>query len=322
MRFRLFYFTLCAVSCIVLASTEKGKSEPQNRKLLHENIHRASLPETLKGGIHKYQLHSRFRQIFIPRLTQEELPQNAWHSQVQQDALVAYLLNCKRGGFFVDLAANDAVEISNTFSLEQLLGWKGICWEANSHYWYRLATKRTCHLMGGAAAGKSGEEIDFAFAGGRGGIYSTSEYPTDVRSEVLASVYERHKGQSSVLFQPEEKVKVSTATLNEVLDLFAPFNIDYLSLDVEGAEWLVLEKFNFHRHRFAVMTIERPGEQLQQLLQSHGYKRHPENIGTFGETLWMDGAFPSLENILSTPMKTLVEEATKTSPLECFNQEH
>jgi hypothetical protein len=36
--------------------------------------------------------------------------------------------------FFVDLAANHAVDLSNSLFLEQN-GWKGICIEGNPQYW-------------------------------------------------------------------------------------------------------------------------------------------------------------------------------------------
>ena len=42
-----------------------------------------------------------------------------WFAQHGQDVAVAKFFNFKRNGFFVDLAANDAVWASNTFSLEQ-----------------------------------------------------------------------------------------------------------------------------------------------------------------------------------------------------------
>ena len=55
----------------------------------------------------------------------------AWHSQTKQDELVHRLLHRKRSGFFVDLAANHPVRISNTRALERDHGWSGLCIEAN-----------------------------------------------------------------------------------------------------------------------------------------------------------------------------------------------
>ena len=66
----------------------------------------------------------------------------------------------------------------------------------------------------------------------------------------------------------------------------APKHIDYLSLDIEGAEGLALhENFPFHKYQFSIITIERPKFDLWQRLLTHGYLFHA-NISNFGETLW------------------------------------
>jgi hypothetical protein len=46
-----------------------------------------------------------------------------WFSQAAQDELVIGLLRGKRNGYFIDLAANDALLLSNTYALEQRYGW-------------------------------------------------------------------------------------------------------------------------------------------------------------------------------------------------------
>ena len=46
-------------------------------------------------------------------------------SQVKQDEYVAAMLSYKKGGFFVDLAANDATHLSNTYTLERDYEWNG-----------------------------------------------------------------------------------------------------------------------------------------------------------------------------------------------------
>jgi hypothetical protein len=50
---------------------------------------------------------------------------NIWTSQCKQDLIVSTLLHNKTNGYFVDLAANDAVEWSNTLALERLFQWRG-----------------------------------------------------------------------------------------------------------------------------------------------------------------------------------------------------
>jgi hypothetical protein len=49
-----------------------------------------------------------------------------WFSQVYQDETIASLLNHKLDGYFIDLAANDAIKLSNTVGLERNLNWNGM----------------------------------------------------------------------------------------------------------------------------------------------------------------------------------------------------
>lgn len=48
-----------------------------------------------------------------------------WYSQVKQDEVVSALFRNKKNGFFIDLASNDAVTLSNTFALEERYDWDG-----------------------------------------------------------------------------------------------------------------------------------------------------------------------------------------------------
>lgn len=60
-----------------------------------------------------------------------------------------------------------------------------------------------------------------------------------------------------------------------LLSIFQKFNvpnsIDYLSLDVEGAESLLMMDFPFDRYQFKFMTVECPKPELQTLLKANGY---------------------------------------------------
>ena len=61
-----------------------------------------------------------------PHLLERRMMSNRrWFSQSKQDEIVAALSNNQRKGFFIDLAANDAVSTSNSLGLERNLQWKG-----------------------------------------------------------------------------------------------------------------------------------------------------------------------------------------------------
>ena len=53
---------------------------------------------------------------------------HTWFSQAAQDELVIGLLRGKRDGYFIDLAANDAMLLSNTYAMEQYYGWYVVVW--------------------------------------------------------------------------------------------------------------------------------------------------------------------------------------------------
>ena len=194
----------------------------------------------------------------------------SWFSQHGQDVAVAKFFNFKRDGFFVDLAANDAVWASNTFSLEQNFGWKGICIEPNPQYWYRLSF-RNCNVVGAIVGGSDNVEVDVVLGQAHQGPYGG----------IVGEDFDNKQ-------QPKKKEnsgKRYTIALSTVLEMFdAPQVIDYLSLDVEGAETFIMREFPFDRYQFRCMTVERPKDELKSLFAKNGYK-HVLNFQR-GDTLW------------------------------------
>jgi hypothetical protein len=76
-------------------------------------------------------------------------------SQARQDEIVLALFNYKRDGYYVDLAANDAQYMSNTYGLENCHNWKGLCIEPNQRHWYNLSHYRlNCTIVGAVVTDK------------------------------------------------------------------------------------------------------------------------------------------------------------------------
>jgi len=195
------------------------------------------------------------------------------HSQVGQDWLVASLLGCMRTGFFLDLAANDAVRLSNTLMLERDFGWDGICVEANPQYLPSLV-KRRCTVVLAAVGSPKGKSVTFALRGVLGGIVGNN---TDNK---------KNDGES-VTFRLEP--------LAELLShVGAPRIINYFSLDVEGAESMVMQGFPWDRYTFQVLTVERPKDDLRGSLRSHGYHFVRTN-SDFDDETWVHESLPEFE---------------------------
>lgn len=175
----------------------------------------------------------------------------------------------KTNGYFLDLAANDAAYISNTYALEKHFKWTGLCIEPNPQYWNALA-HRDCQVVAAVIGERELEEISFQFQfdGALGGIVRADFDNKD----------------------PTGSVVKYTTTLSEILNRFdAPISIDYFSFDVEGAEESIMQHFPFDQYSIKFMSIERPNDGLRALLIKNGYE-DVGGIGDFGETLWAYGA--------------------------------
>ena len=72
---------------------------------------------------------------------------------------------------------------------------------------------------------------------------------------------------------PSTIFELETVTLESILSrMGAPRLIDYLSIDIEGAEDRALLDFPFQKYRFTCITIERPSAALRNVFQGHGYR--------------------------------------------------
>jgi len=196
-----------------------------------------------------------------------------FYSQARQDEVVLSLLRNKTNGYFVDLASNDATILSNSYALERHYGWKGLCIEPNPTYWYNLThARRNCELVGAVVGRDRMDQVDFKFDGlEHGGIVG--------------------EGFDNGSHLKRSSMKEYTVTLSEIFRKFdVPRVIDYLSLDVEGAEELIMTEFPLIDYRIRIMTIERPKEKLRNYLESHGYAEILR-LSRWGETLWIHESF-------------------------------
>lgn len=73
-------------------------------------------------------------------------------------------------------------------------------------------------------------------------------------------------------FGESETIQVQAITLQELLENEqAPKEIDYLSIDIEGAEERALAEFPFSTYTFGCITIERPTVFLRELFIQNRY---------------------------------------------------
>lgn len=187
-------------------------------------------------------------------------------SQFHQDILALLLVRGKRGGFFVEFGACDGIRISNTYLFEKAFGWRGILAEPGREWLSDLQRNRSCFIDARCVLGESGKKVPFY------------EAPAN---QLQSSAYADH-----MQIDRRSSYEVETVSLLDLLRAYdAPSFIDFISVDVEGSEFSVLEAFPFGSYKFGLMCVEhhQPDEEarIKALLEQHGYKQVFRSISEF-----------------------------------------
>lgn len=183
-----------------------------------------------------------------------------FYSQAGQDQWVLEMTKNKRSGYFVDLGAYDGLNYSNTFYLEKNLGWNGICVEADPLNYKELTRNRNC-LCENVAVNDYAGFVNFSSSDMGGKIVNSSDIV--ITCDLLENILIRNQ---------------------------SPEFIDYLSIDIEGNEIKVLEKFPFNRWKFGLITVEHnlycEGDsnkiRIMEILTNNGYRVERENVSHEG----------------------------------------
>lgn len=163
-------------------------------------------------------------------------------AQFRQDIFCLLFSNAKREGYFVEFGACDGVEINNTLLLERQFGWTGILAEPGRHWHDRLRRNRACILDTRCVWKASGQSLMF------------NQTTFDDRAAISAF----HVAAAGDVVSSYE---VETVTLSDLLSQHgAPKDIDFLSVDVEGAESAILSAFPFETYKFGFICVEQHGE--------------------------------------------------------------
>lgn len=204
--------------------------------------------------------------------------ENASHSRAQlfQDLFVAFKLGEKRRGFFVEFGATNGIDLSNTYYLEKTLGWRGVLAEPYP-IWHQALRKnrKKAALDFRCVWTESGKEVEF--------LATAQPELATVKSHATSD----HHGARRL--KDARKIRVSTVSLNDLLkEHRVPRVFDYLSIDTEETEYLILKTLDFERYRPRIITVEhnfnpRHRTRIRALLEGQGYRRELESL-----SLWDD----------------------------------
>jgi FkbM family methyltransferase len=200
-----------------------------------------------------------------------------YHSQYAQDRwLNENIFKGQRHGVFVEFGALDGLLDSNSLFFESELEWRGLCIEANPAVQQRLVDNRPqSKRLFAAIYDRHGtvlfERID-------GGLYGWS----GIKDTIEPGHWKRI--EKNIPTQMRTTVEVPCLPLKDALDTAGLKRIDYMSIDVEGAEFKILSVFPFKEYDVKVFGIEDNfgNPALDELLAKNGYAKisrvGPDNI--------------------------------------------
>jgi FkbM family methyltransferase len=199
-------------------------------------------------------------------------PGDSYRSQNGEDRWLDAHFGAKRSGFFVEVGAYDGVNLSNTYHFEQS-GWTGVLVEPDPDMAERCRRDRPRSLTFQCAAGGNTGEISFYKVAG-GEAYSTT------------SLSAAHRERLDRMGLAWREVKVAVRTLDSILEEAHAPGVDFVSIDVEGGEFAVLQGFNIRRWKPAVVIVETNAAvrspEVRRYFVANGYAyRHSIDVNDF-----------------------------------------
>lgn len=197
------------------------------------------------------------------------------YSQEGEDMILRRLFEKQKTGFYVDVGAHHPKRFSNTYFFYKK-GWNGINIDAmpNSMKLFNKIRPRDINIEKPVSDKK--QVLTY---------YAFNEPALNGFSKEL-SLERDGKGNYFVKFTKD----IETSTLEEILENNLPKNqaIDFLSIDVEGLDFMVLKSNNFEKYRPKVILIEILGSSLNDIekneitkyLQQFDYSIYAKAVNT------------------------------------------
>ena len=187
-------------------------------------------------------------------------PLRPLYSQSQEELIIRDFFQDRTNGVFLDVGAATPIRNSNTAYLEKHLGWSGIAVDALPEYADSWKRRRPNSRYFNYLVTDHFDTVE---------PFYRSELPG------ISSVKKPFKDPAGNERSFEE-LQVPTNTLTRILEQNEISKIDFLSMDIEGAEPLALRGFDIDRFKPELICIEaKPAnrEMIRKYFADHGYEQ-------------------------------------------------
>ncbi len=180
------------------------------------------------------------------------------YSQEGEDIILSEFFPNKTDGFYVDIGAHHPMRFSNTYMFYKR-GWRGINIDAmpNSMKAFERKRPRDINLEMGVS-GKEGEMTYYMFDDP-----ALNGFSKDLSKE----------RDTNSNFEIVEERKIKTYPLSNILDEYLPKGqkIDFMSIDVEGLDLMVLKSNDWKKYPPEIILVESIGDEMDSIMQEPIY---------------------------------------------------
>lgn len=174
-----------------------------------------------------------------------------FYSQSKQDELLEKnVFKNYKHGIFVDVGANDGININNTYYFEKNHNWTGLNVEPIPETFKKLVENRPKCINLNCAVSNVDGEVDFVMNTGY------TEMISGIKNNYDQRHFERLMRENQQMGSTTTIVKVPSKRLETIFDDHNIRYVNYLSIDVEGAEFDVIKSINFDKVFIDVIGFE------------------------------------------------------------------
>jgi FkbM family methyltransferase len=174
-----------------------------------------------------------------------------FHSQDGQDQyLENNVFKGYKNGVYVDVGAHNGVSINNTLYFEKNNNWTGINIEPIKKVFDDLQINRPNNINLNYAVSNNDGETEFICNTGY------TEMISGIKDTFDARHFQRLDRENNAMGSTTEIINVKTKKLETIFDEHNISHVNYLSIDVEGAEFEVIKSINFDKVFIDVIGFE------------------------------------------------------------------
>ena len=178
----------------------------------------------------------KFLKVFIKSLTHKKIS----YSYGGVDSLILNIFKNQKKGFYLDIGCGHPIKNNNTYLLNKK-GWSGINIDLDDENIDLFNSYRKKDVNIATAVSDKEGEADLYFYHSKSALNTISKQNAEFQ-----------KAKVSIIR------KIKTQTINKIIEnsQYKDKKIDFLSIDVEGSELIILKNFDFKKYSPKVIVVE------------------------------------------------------------------